>query len=229
MTTVGFIGSGNIGSTVARLALAAGHEVVMSNSRGPETLADLVAELGQGARAATATEAAEAGDLVVVTIPLKNYREVPADALAGKVVIDTLNYYPERDGQVAELDDESTTTSQLVQAHLSGAKVVKGFNIIYFEHLRELARPSGSPERSALAIAGDDADAKATVSRFLDEIGYDTLDLGPLSEGWRTQRDTAAYAVMYAADPTDWSKGPAPVGASAVADRAAAARRYRDS
>ncbi|GAA2738193.1 NAD(P)-binding domain-containing protein [Pedococcus aerophilus] len=229
MTTIGFIGSGNIGSTVARLALAAGHEVVMSNSRGPETLADLVTELGPGARAATAAEAAAAGDLVVVTIPLKNYRDVPVEELAGKVVIDTLNYYPQRDGDIAELDDESTTTSELVQSHLSTSKVVKGFNNIYFEHLRELARPAGSPERSALAIAGDDASAKATVTRFLDEIGYDTLDLGPLAEGWRTQRDTAAYAVMYAADPSDWSKGPAPVDASALADRAAAAKRYRDS
>ncbi len=229
MTTVGFIGSGNIGSTVARLALAAGHEVVMSNSRGPETLADLVAELGPGARAATAAQAAQAGDLVVVTIPLKNYRDIPVAELAGKVVIDTLNYYPQRDGQVAELDDESTTTSELVQAHLPESAVVKAFNNIYFEHLRDLARPSGSEDRSALAIAGDDAEAKATVTRFLDEIGYDTLDLGPLAEGWRTQRDTAAYGVVYAADPTDWSKGPVPVDASVLADRAAAAKRYRDS
>jgi 8-hydroxy-5-deazaflavin:NADPH oxidoreductase len=229
MTTWGFIGSGNIGSTVARLAVAAGHEVVMSNSRGPETLTALVAELGPGARAATAAEAARAGDVVVLTIPLKSYRDVPADALAGKVVIDTLNYYPQRDGQVAELDDESTTTAELVQAHLAQSKVVKGFNNIYFEHLRDLARPSGSPERSALAIAGDDADAKATVTRLFDEIGYDTLDLGPLAEGWRTQRDTAAYGVMYAADPADWSKGAVPVDAAALADRAAAAKRYRDS
>jgi predicted dinucleotide-binding enzyme len=229
MTTWGFIGSGNIGSTVARLALAAGHEVVMSNSRGPETLADLVTELGPGARAATAAEAAKAGDVVVVTIPLKNYRDIPVDELAGKVVIDTLNYYPQRDGVVPELEDESTTTSELLQALAPDATVVKGFNNIYFEPLRALARPAGSPERSALAIAGDDADAKATVTRLFDEIGYDTLDLGPLAEGWRTQRDTAAYAVMYAADPTDWSKGPAPVDASVLADRAAAAKRYRDS
>ena len=118
MTTWGFIGSGNIGSTVARLAIAAGHDVVISNSRGPETLADLVAELGPHARAATAAEAAEAGDVVVVTIPLKAYRDVPVDALAGKVVIDTMNYYPQRDGQIDELDDGSTTTSELLQAHL---------------------------------------------------------------------------------------------------------------
>lgn len=229
MTTWGFIGSGNIGSTVARLAVAAGHDVVMSNSRGPETLTDLVAELGDAARAGTAEEAAEAGDVVVVTIPLKARDEVPVAPLAGKVVLDTMNYYPERDGHVAELDDESTTTSELLQAQLPASRVVKVFNNIYFEHLASQARPAGAEDRSALAIAGDDADAKATVTRLLDEIGYDTLDLGPLAEGWRTQRDTAAYAVVYAADPQDWSKGPRPVTAQELSDKAAASRRYQDT
>lgn len=228
MTTWGFIGSGNIGSTVARLAVAAGHDVVMSNSRAPETLTDLVAELGPQARAANPTEAAQAGDVVVVTIPLHAREQVPVAPLAGKVVLDTMNYYPERDGHVAELDDESTTTSELLQAHLPGARVVKAFNNIYFEHLATLARPSGAPDRSALAVAGDDADAKATAARLLDEIGYDTYDLGPLAEGWRTQRDTVAYAAIYTADPQDWSKGSRQVTADAIAEKAAAARRYRD-
>ena len=228
MTTWGFVGSGNIGTTVARLALDSGHNVVMSNSRGPDTLGDLVTELGPNARAATAEQAAAAGDVVVVTIPLKHYRDVPVDALRNKVVIDTMNYYPARDGQIAELDDESTTTSELLQAHLPDSHVVKAFNNIYFEHLAALARPKGADDRSALAIAGDDADAKATVTRLLDEIGYDTVDLGPLAEGWRTQRDTGAYGVMYAADPTDWSKGAGPGPADAVAAAAASARRYRD-
>ena len=141
MTTIGLIGSGNIGSTVARLAVDAGHDVVLSNSRGPETLTDLVAALGEHARAATVAEAAEAGDIVVVTIPLKNYREVPVEPLRGKVVIDTNNYYPQRDGHIAELDDESTTTSELLQAHLPESMVVKAFNNIFFGHLLELARP----------------------------------------------------------------------------------------
>ncbi|MEO6998393.1 MAG: NAD(P)-binding domain-containing protein [Terracoccus sp.] len=228
MTTWAFIGSGNIGSTVARLAVEAGHDVVMSNSRGPETLAELVDQLGPQARAATAADAAAAGDVVVVTIPLKAYRNVPADELAGKVVIDTMNYYPQRDGQVAELDDESTTTSELLQAHLPGSKVVKGFNNIFVGHLAALGRPSGDPDRSALAIAGDDAAAKQTVTSLLDAIGYDTVDLGALSEGWRTQRDTAAYGVMYAADPQDWSKGPQPADAQTVAAAAASSKRYRD-
>jgi predicted dinucleotide-binding enzyme len=138
MTTWGFIGSGNIGSTVARLAVAAGHDVVMSNSRGPDTLTELVSELGEHARAATAAEAAQAGDVVVVTIPLKNYREVPAEELAGKIVIDTMNYYPERDGDIAALDSQTTTSSELLQKHLPDSRVIKGFNNIFFQHLRDL-------------------------------------------------------------------------------------------
>jgi predicted dinucleotide-binding enzyme len=228
MTTWGFIGSGNIGSTVARLAVAAGHDVVLSNSRGPETLADLVAALGPHAHAATAREAATVGDVVVVTIPLRNYRDVPADALRGKVVIDTMNYYPGRDGQIPELDDEATTTSELLQAHLPRSHVVKVFNNIHYAHLAVLARPAGSEDRSALAIAGDDEAAKSTVRALLDEIGYDTLDLGPLSEGWRIQRDTAAYGTPYAADPTNWGAGPGRATVDDLAQAAARARRYRD-
>src|SRR5882757_9115762 len=133
MATLGLIGSGNIGSTLARLAVGADLDVVLSNSRGPETLSDLVAELGPRARAATPAEAAAAGDIVMVTVPLKAYLAVPVEPLAGKVVIDTNNYYPDRDGRIAELDDESTTTAELLQSHLGSAHVVKGFNNIYFK------------------------------------------------------------------------------------------------
>jgi predicted dinucleotide-binding enzyme len=225
MTTWGFIGSGNIGSTVARLAVAAGHDVVLSNSRGPDTLTELVSDLGEHARAATAAQAAAAGDVVVVTIPLKNYRDVPAEALAGKIVIDTMNYYPERDGQIAELDSQTTTSSELLQAHLPASRVIKGFNNIFFQHLRELPRPTASADRSALAIAGDDAEAKRTVTGLLDELGYDTVDLGPLAEGWRTQPGTPAYGLMYAADEQDWTAGAKPADAAIVAQRAAEAQR----
>ncbi len=229
MTTWGFIGSGNIGSTVARLAVNAGDSVVMSNSRGPETLTDLVSALGPNATAATAAEAALAGDVVVVTIPLKNYRSVPVEELRGKVVIDTMNYYPGRDGDFPELDDESTTTSELLQAYLPESRVVKAFNNIFYQHLAALPRPAGDPERSALAIAGDDEDAKALVTQLLDRIGYETLDLGELADGWRTQRDTAAYGVMYAADPANWTGGASPTPTAELAQCAASARRYRDS
>src|SRR3984893_4431590 len=193
MTTIGLIGAGHIGSQVARLAVAQGYSVVISNSRGPETLAPLVAELGPRARAATPVEAAEAGDIVVVTIPLKNYRDVPVGPLAGKVVIDTNNYYPQRDGHIPELDNESTTTSELLQAHLPASKVVKAFNHIYAAQLTTDGRPAGSKNRRALVIAGNDAGAKATVTRLLDHFGFDTVDAGPLTEGWRIQRDTPGY------------------------------------
>src|SRR5439155_2956094 len=135
MKTIGLIGAGHIGSQIARLAVARGYNVVLSNSRGPETLSGLIAELGPKARAATAIDAAKAGDLVVVTVPLKNYRAVPVEPLAGKVVIDTNNYYAQRDGHIPELDNESTTTSELLQAHLPTSKVVKAFNHIYAAQL----------------------------------------------------------------------------------------------
>jgi predicted dinucleotide-binding enzyme len=193
MTTIGLIGAGHIGSQIARLAVARGYSVVISNSRGPETLATLVAELGPNARAATALDAAKAGEIVVVTLPLRNYREVPVEPLAGKTVIDTNNYYPQRDGHIPELDDESTTTSELLQAHLPTSKVVKAFNHIYAAHLTTDGQPAGSENRRGLVIAGDDLDAKATVRDLLDQFGFDTVDAGPLKEGWRIQRDTPGY------------------------------------
>ena len=200
MTTIGFIGAGHIGSQVARLAISHGHDVVISNSRGPETLAALVAELGPRARAATAADAAKAGHIVVVTVPLKNYRDVPVAPLAGKIVIDTNNYYPQRDGHIPELDNESTTTSELLQAHLPTSKVVKAFNHIYAAQITTDGQPAGSKNRRALVIAGDDPAAKVTVTKLLDEFGFDTVDAGPLKEGWRIQRDTPGYGPRRTAD-----------------------------
>jgi predicted dinucleotide-binding enzyme len=199
--TIGLIGSGNIGSTVARLAVAAGYDVVLSNSRGPETLAALVAELGPRARAATPAEAAAAGDVVVVTVPLHAYRSVPTEPLAGKVVIDTNNYYPDRDGHIAELDRGATTVSGLLQQHLPTSHVVKAFNNIYFKHLLSLARPSGAADRTALPIAGDDEGAKATVTALLDRLGFAAVDAGGLAESWRFERDMPAYGIIYFSQP----------------------------
>ena len=193
MTTIGLIGAGKIGSQLARLAVANGYDVVLSNSREPESLSALVAELGPKARAGTAVDAAKAGDIAVVTIPLKHYRAVPVEPLAGKIVIDTNNYYPQRDGHIAELDNESTTTSELLQAHLPTSKVVKAFNHIYAAELTTDGRPAGTKKRRALVIAGNDPAAKATITRLLDEFGFDTVDAGPLKEGWRIQRDTPGY------------------------------------
>jgi predicted dinucleotide-binding enzyme len=229
MTTIGLIGSGNIGSTVARLAIDAGRDVVLSNSRGPDTLSELVEQLGPKARAATSVEAAAAGDIVVVTVPLKAYLEVPVEPLRGKVVIDTNNYYPQRDGHIAELDDESTTVSELLQAHLPESHVVKAFNNIYFKHLGSLQRPAGDPERSVLAIAGDDDDAKKQVTDFFDSIGYDAYDVGPLAEGWRYQRDTAAYAGLYVPEGSSWPPTESrQVTAGLLEEKLDAAVRYAD-
>jgi predicted dinucleotide-binding enzyme len=197
MTTIGFIGSGMIGGTVARLSVAAGYDVVMSNSRGPETLRELVAELGPLASAATSGQAAEAGDLVVVAIPVKAIAGVPAAPLAGKPVLDTGNYYPQRDGQIEVLDNGALTSSGLLERHLPGAHVVKVFNNIYFRHLASLARPAGAADRSALPIAGDDAAAKAAVTAYLDAIGYDTVDDGSLADSWRQEPGTPVYGAPY--------------------------------
>ena len=197
MTTVGIIGSGMIGGTVARLSVAAGHSVVLSNSRGPETLAELVAELGPLATAATAEQAAEAGDIVVVSIPVKAFGDVPVKPLAGKPVLDTGNYYPRRDGHIAELDTGAITSSGLLQRDLPECRVVKVFNNIFFKHLQSLARKPGAADRTALPIAGDDEGAKAAVTAFLDSIGYNAVDAGPIAESWRQEPGTPAYGTPY--------------------------------
>ena len=230
MTTIGLIGSGHIGSAVARLAVDAGHDVVLSNSRGPETLTELVEQLGPHARAATAAEAAGAGDVVVVTVPLKAYREVPVEPLRGKVVIDTNNYYPGRDGNIPELDSEESTTSELLQAHLSESKVVKGFNNISFWDLGQLARAAGAPDRTTLPIAGDDLEAKRAVTEFFNTIGYDAVDVGPLAEGWRFQRDLPAYVSPYmgTGEVGSPSYRSTPAGKSHVSAALLQAKRYRE-
>jgi predicted dinucleotide-binding enzyme len=221
MTTVGLIGSGRIGGTVARLAVTAGHRVLLSNSRAPDTLKDLAAELGPLARATTGQEAA-GGELVVVAIPLRAVPSVPPGPLAGRVVIDTCNYYPRRDGQFPELDSGALTSSELIQRRLPSSAVVKAFNNIYYRHLESLARPAGAADRSYLPIAGDDAAAKAAVTNFLDSIGYGVVDAGPLAEGWRQQPGTPVYAGAYGSfqDP----KG-SPASADAVRKALAAAER----
>ncbi|WP_417510151.1 NADPH-dependent F420 reductase [Microbacterium sp.] len=195
MTTFGIIGAGHIGSQVARAALAHGHQVVISNSRGPETLSDLIAELGPNARAATAAEAGAAGDVVVVTVPLRALDQVPVEPLAGKIVLDTNNYYFERDGHISALDEGETTTSQMLQEHLPASKVAKAFNHIRSGDITTDGLPAGAENRRALATASDFDDAAAFVTSFYDEIGFDTVNIGPLSESWRVERDRPAYVV----------------------------------
>jgi predicted dinucleotide-binding enzyme len=182
---------------VARLSVAAGYDVVLSNSRGPQTLTDLVEELGPRARAATPTEAAAAGELVAVSVPPRAQSAVPVEPLAGKPVLDASNYIPQRDGRIPGLYD-GPPSSEVLQQHLPTAHVVKVFNNITYWHLHSLARPAGATDRSALPIAGDDPAAKAAVTRFLDAIGYDTVDAGTLSPGGRRfQFGTSAFVTPY--------------------------------
>lgn len=197
MAIIGLIGSGHIGSTVARLAVGAGHEVVLSNSRGPDTLAYVIDELGPLARAATPREAATVGEIVVITVPVKAVVAMPAEQLDGKVVIDTGNYYPQRDGRIRELDDKEITESQYLARHVPGAQVVKGFNNIVFHHLLNLARPTGAADRTYLPVAGDDAAAKQTVTSLFDSIGYGVVDAGTLADSWRQQPHTPVYGAPY--------------------------------
>ncbi|MCW2757031.1 MAG: oxidoreductase [Nocardioidaceae bacterium] len=200
MTTIGLIGSGNIGTAIAQQAVAHGYDVVLSNSRGPETLTDLVAGLGDRATAGTAEEAATAGDLVVVTVPFKAYTEVPVAPLAGKVVIDTNNYYFERDGHYDDIDAGRTSPSELLQEHLPESTVVKAFNAIQAAHIGSAATAAGTADRRAIAIAGDDAEAKKVVRDLIDEFGFDVVDAGALAEGRRFDRDKPAYGAEVTAD-----------------------------
>jgi predicted dinucleotide-binding enzyme len=197
MTTVGFVGGGRIVETVARLSVAAGHRVVLSDSRGPEALGDLVAELGPLASATDGEQAAAAGDIVMVRTPLGVYQRIPVEPVAGKVVLDACNYDPQRDGHIVDLDAGRVSSSEMLQRHLSESQVVKVFNNILARHLRSLARPHGAADRSALPVAGDGDQAKATVTVFLDSIGYDAVDTGPLIQSWRQEPGTPVYRSPY--------------------------------
>jgi 8-hydroxy-5-deazaflavin:NADPH oxidoreductase len=180
---VGVIGSGHICAAVAGLLAAAGHDVALANSRGPASLADLAAEIG--ARAETIEGAARHGDVVLLAIPFGAYERLPAEPFTGKVVIDAGNYFPNRDGHVQALDDGTTTSSELLAAHLPGARVVKAFNTLNWQHLRDRA---DDPERIAIFMAGDDPDAKDRVAALIGDIGFAAVDAGGLAEGGRKQQ-----------------------------------------
>jgi len=190
---IGVIGSGNIGATAARLFAAAGHRVAISNSRGPETLEGLVAEIGPGVRAATVEDAAGFGEVVMEAIPFGRYESLPAEKLAGKVFITASNYYPARDGEV---EHGGLASAEVIQQHLPGARVVKAFNTIYFVRLGENGRP-GAPieEREAIFVSGDDEEAKGVVSGLIEEIGFAPVDAGTLAESRRQEPGSPIYNV----------------------------------
>ena len=197
---IGIIGSGNIGGTLARLLAGAGHEVVLANSRGPESLAGLVAEIGPAATASTPAGAAQAGDVVVVAIPFFRYTDLPAGELAGKVVVDATNYYGGRDGSFPEIESGTAGASELLARALPGAKVVKAFNTIHYRQLAGDGVPSGTAGRRAIPVAGDDTAAKATVAGLMDQIGFDAYDVGSLADGRRFDPGTPLFNVALTRD-----------------------------
>ncbi len=196
MAIIGLIGAGNVGGALARRLTQIGYDVAVSNSRGPGTLKDLQLELGERAHALSVSDTAEHADIVVVSIPLASYRDVPRAGLEGKVVIDACNYYPQRDGHFPELDDDSATSSELLANHLPSSHVVKAFNAIRSQLLADQGRPAGDPTRLAIPIAGDNAAAKLTVSALIDELGFDAVDTGDLG----SSRSFQPGAVLYGAD-----------------------------
>ena len=190
---IGIIGAGFIARAVATVAIRAGHEVMVSNTRGPQSLFSLVGTIG--CKAGTVEEAAAFGDIVLVAIPLYAYATLPAEPLAGKTVLDAGNYYSDRDGTIPALDRHQTTTSEILAGHLPTSHIVKAFNAITAADIERDGKPSGATDRRALPIAGDDAGAKRTVSELLESFGYDVVDAGPLSEGWRFEADTPVYCI----------------------------------
>jgi predicted dinucleotide-binding enzyme len=190
---IGIIGAGYIARAVATVAIRQGHEVMVSNSRSPNSLFSMVNTIG--VRAGTPKEAASFGDMVVIAIPLTAYESIPAAPLEGKIVLDAGNYYAARDGEIAELERNETTTSEMLARLLPGSRVVKAFNAIIAGDIERDGRPSDAQDRRALPISGDDASAKKAVTSFLNELGFDVFDAGPLVEGWRFQEGTPAYCV----------------------------------
>lgn len=190
---IGIIGAGFVGRAVAKQAIKAGHQVMLSNSRGPQTLFSLKPMIG--CETGTATEAAIYGEIVVIAVPLTALGQLPVAELAGKAVIDAVNYYPERDGQVAELDQQLTTTSEYLAGFLPQSKITKAFNAIQMTDLETDGLPAGAPDRRALPLAGEDKATKQIIVSLYDAFGFDAVDAGALSEGWRFQRAMPSYCV----------------------------------
>ena len=190
---IGIIGAGMIGGTLARRLAQLGHQIAIANSRGPETLRDLASEVG--ATAVTALEAARSGEIVVITIPERSVPDLPRNLFAGVpadvVVIDTGNYYPARDGRIPAIEQGQPESAWV--AEQIGRPVIKAFNSIFFKSLLENGRPKGAPDRLALPVAGDPAEARARVMRLVDELGFDPVDAGGIEESWRQQPGTPCY------------------------------------
>lgn len=199
MSDLGIIGAGRIGAAIARLAVTAGYTVTLGSRRGPNGLRTLADELGEHATPATPTEAAAAGDLVLVSVPFSSIEDLPREELAGKILIDATNYVPARDGIVDALEHDRTPTSTYVQNLYPDSRVVKAFNHIVWSDIPADARPQGAPDRRGIAIAGDDAASTDTVAGLVDRLGFDPVNLGSLSESWRIQLGSPGWITHYTA------------------------------
>jgi 8-hydroxy-5-deazaflavin:NADPH oxidoreductase len=196
MTTIGIIGAGEVGTAIAKAAIRLGYEVVIANSRGPETLKGLVDQLGPSARAGTAAQAAAAGDFAVIAVPLKLVNNMPVEELGGKIVIDTNNYMIWRDGKYPQIDSGEKTIYELRQEQLPTSKIVQAFSHIQAPHMAARARPAGASDRIAVPISSNHPEAVALVAELLDRIGFDTVDNSPLSEAWRSAPGQPAWVAL---------------------------------
>lgn len=196
MTVIGIIGAGEIGAQIARAAIAHGYKVVIANSRGPETLKELIDDLGPSATAATAAKAAAAGDFVVVAVPLKLINNMPVKELAGKIVLDTNNYMIWRDGHYPEIDSGRKTVYQLRQEHLPTSKIVQAFTHIQAPRITTAGQPAGAPRRLALPVSSDFPEAVELVTRLYDQFGFDAVDNSPLSQAWRSAPGQPAWSAL---------------------------------
>ena len=200
MTRIGVIGAGHIGRSFSLAAIAKGYEIVIANNSGPETLGELVAELGPKARAATAADAAEAGEFAIVAIPMAGAEALPVERLAGKPVLTACNYFAKRDGPIAEIDSAKVTVPGYVQERLPTSKVVRAFNHLDAAAIAADGTPAGTPNRRALGYAGDDPGANALTAQLYEEFGFDAVDVGGLADAWRLDVDQPTFVVRQNAD-----------------------------
>jgi predicted dinucleotide-binding enzyme len=198
--TLGILGAGKSGLAIARLALAAGYRVLVAGSGDPERITLTIEVLAPGALAVTAEQAVRESSLVVLALPLAKYRTIPAAALAGRIVIDVMNYWPPIDGVISEFEQATRTSSEIIQSFLPASHLVKTFNHIGYHEMEADARASGAPDRAALALAGNDPDAVAAVAAFIDAVGYDAVGVGQLDQGARFQPGTPLFGIRLTED-----------------------------